>query len=425
MLSDFDQRLASEVEGLDPTRLAGQDAERVVAATHRIERRLAALRLRCAARAADAKTWKAQGFRTPEEWLARKTGVGVGQARRALETGRRLGQLPEVAQAASAGELSEQQAEKVTEAAASDPDSQGSLLSAAKGKSFRELDDECRKVKARSRSASEERARLAAIHEQRKFVSWTDEATGAFRFSGSATPDAGARLLSAIARVEKEIFSEARSEGRRESPGAYRLDALLRLAESGGPPSRAPRAEIFFHVDTDALRALAEGEEGSTGAICELAGVGPVPLRILERYFGTALAKVIFKTARDVQSVSHPGRYRSAHLETAVRARDRTCVVEGCGQSTNLEIHHVRGVEEGGPTELENLCLLCAHHHDLVTYDRYRLDKRRGRWGLVPPEERCDANQPDSGAGSEGGRGSPRDARTDVVESEPRLFDSS
>ncbi|MBU3751596.1 MAG: HNH endonuclease, partial [Mycobacterium sp.] len=39
------------------------------------------------------------------------------------------------------------------------------------------------------------------------------------------------------------------------------------------------------------------------------------------------------------------------------------CVVPGCGTTRGLHAHHIRHWEDGGPTDLANLVLLCPFHH--------------------------------------------------------------
>ena len=52
-------------------------------------------------------------------------------------------------------------------------------------------------------------------------------------------------------------------------------------------------------------------------------------------------------------------------LRRALEHRDRTCVVPGCGATRGLHAHHLVHWEDGGPTELWNLVLLCPFHHRL------------------------------------------------------------
>lgn len=55
----------------------------------------------------------------------------------------------------------------------------------------------------------------------------------------------------------------------------------------------------------------------------------------------------------------------SRRLRRALEYRDRCCAVPGCGATRGLHAHHIRHWEHGGPTELDNLVLLCPFHHRL------------------------------------------------------------
>ncbi|WP_344382765.1 HNH endonuclease signature motif containing protein, partial [Mycolicibacterium diernhoferi] len=55
----------------------------------------------------------------------------------------------------------------------------------------------------------------------------------------------------------------------------------------------------------------------------------------------------------------------SRRLRRALEYRDKTCVVPGCGATRGLHAHHLVHWENGGPTDLSNLVLLCPFHHRL------------------------------------------------------------
>ncbi|MDR7291387.1 hypothetical protein J2S38_004450 [Mycolicibacterium senegalense] len=55
----------------------------------------------------------------------------------------------------------------------------------------------------------------------------------------------------------------------------------------------------------------------------------------------------------------------SRRLRRALEHRDRCCVVPGCGSTRGLHAHHIAHWEDGGPTELDNLVLVCPFHHRL------------------------------------------------------------
>ena len=85
--------------------------------------------------------------------------------------------------------------------------------------------------------------------------------------------------------------------------------------------------------------------------------------------------RLVFHRAGDIRAVSHLGRTINQQLRTALVFRDSTCVVPGCGTSFGLEIDHIVPFAEGGPTTLDNLALLCHHHHFLKTYEGWVLSK--------------------------------------------------
>ncbi|MFB9688875.1 HNH endonuclease signature motif containing protein [Amycolatopsis plumensis] len=64
------------------------------------------------------------------------------------------------------------------------------------------------------------------------------------------------------------------------------------------------------------------------------------------------------------------GRLRrliSAGLRRALFLRDRGCAFPGCHRPPrHCQGHHIRHWADGGPTDLSNLVLMCAHHHRLL-----------------------------------------------------------
>jgi hypothetical protein len=275
-----------------------------------------------------------------------------------------------------------------------------------------ELRQKCQLIMAAKRSEQEAIERDARLRARRHLrFGTTDE--GAVSIRGELAPVEGAAVKNALERMSKKVFETARAEGRRESHDAYMADALLHICLAGLPPApssglsaspaaagssaaqssaspgaggfeagairRTPRAEIVLHVSAEALR---RGEIGP-GEYCEIEGVGPVSLATVEYLFGDAWAKLVIEKGVDIASVTHFGRNIPAHLDTALRKRDRVCQVPGCGITWGLERDHIVGVEDGGPTELANLAMLCHRHHLLKTNKYWRLIGSPGNWEWV------------------------------------------
>ena len=74
-------------------------------------------------------------------------------------------------------------------------------------------------------------------------------------------------------------------------------------------------------------------------------------------------------------------------IRRAVITRDRTCVAPGChAPPQHCDAHHIVFWEDGGPTSLPNLALLCRRHHRFVHQHGWHVTERDdGSKTLVPP----------------------------------------
>lgn len=124
----------------------------------------------------------------------------------------------------------------------------------------------------------------------------------------------------------------------------------------------------------------------NAGERCELAGVGPVPVAMVEHFVGRSRLELVVRNGVDIASVVSLGRTIPRALRTALQVRDGTCVVPGCDVRSPLEVDHVIPFAQGGPTALHNLASLCPHHHDLKTYRGWTLSGVPGNWRFLPPD---------------------------------------
>ncbi|MHB1536424.1 MAG: hypothetical protein ACYC1D_17810, partial [Acidimicrobiales bacterium] len=233
--------LAAIVEGLDPGCVSGSEAARLTAVFERGERLCGAGKALMAGRAAACGTWSKDGWRSAEEWLAKVSGSALGAARSTLAVAGHLDSQPEVERALKTGEISPDQAAKITDAVAVEPGAAAHLLRTARTKSHKGLTDACREVTTRSRSAGEDADRHEAIHRSRYLRTWTDR-DGAGRLDARLTPEALAIFRSCMAPFERHIFDTARRAGERERSECYAADALIAMARAAGSRSGGSRA---------------------------------------------------------------------------------------------------------------------------------------------------------------------------------------
>jgi hypothetical protein len=74
---------------------------------------------------------------------------------------------------------------------------------------------------------------------------------------------------------------------------------------------------------------------------------------------------VWFERAGQPIGAGRTTRVINRRLRRALEYRNPTCAVPGCGATRGLHAHHIVHWEDGGPTELENLVLVCPYHHRL------------------------------------------------------------
>ena len=153
---------------------------------------------------------------------------------------------------------------------------------------------------------------------------------------------------------------------------ARRADALLALV-AGHQPTHPPT--VVVHLRADARRRNGH-------AACRVDRGGPaIPSTVAERLAcGAALQALVVDRRGNPLHLGRRRRTVSPAQLCALRVRDENrCVFPGCPQSRHLLAHHVRWWRHGGPTDLDNLALVCAFHHRLIHDHGYRLRRDRHR----------------------------------------------
>ncbi|WP_041782055.1 HNH endonuclease signature motif containing protein [Mycolicibacterium chubuense] len=132
-------------------------------------------------------------------------------------------------------------------------------------------------------------------------------------------------------------------------------DAFLALVEASwdAEASRRPHGQhttVVAHLDLDKPVAALH--------------LGPLLSDADRRYLTCdATCEVWFERHGRPIGAGRTTRTVNRRLRRALEHRDRCCAVPGCGATHGLHAHHIRHWEDGGPTDLNNLVLVCPYHH--------------------------------------------------------------
>ena len=88
-----------------------------------------------------------------------------------------------------------------------------------------------------------------------------------------------------------------------------------------------------------------------------------------------------------VIDVGRRSRRVSEALRCVLIARDGGCVWPGCdAPPSRCDAHHVKHWADGGPTNADNLALLCHRHHILLHEGGHHLQRHGDSWVVVKPD---------------------------------------
>ncbi len=134
-------------------------------------------------------------------------------------------------------------------------------------------------------------------------------------------------------------------------------EAFMRLVETGWDAEVARRPHghhttVVMHLDVEQRAATLH--------------LGPLLSEPERRYLMCDAAyEVWFERDGVVIGCGRSTRQINRRLRRALEHRHPTCAVPGCGATRGLHAHHIWHWEDGGPTELDNLVLVCPYHHRL------------------------------------------------------------
>ncbi len=315
------------------------------------------------------KGWEWLGFHSCAHWLNFKCGIDLNTARERVRVARALGGLPKIDARFATGALSYSKVRAITRIA--DESNEDKLLHLAKhGTAFH-----VEKIVSKFRTAKRlQDADVAKEQHDNRQLNYHYDADGSLVIKGRFPAEQGALIIKALEMAMERQYGENVSVGTLENVSAEtseetepepistrRADALAEVAETymnsePVPNSTADRYQVIVHVSAETSMDGANMEDGphvsaetSRRIACDASLLG-----IKEDENG------------EVLSIGRKTRAIPPAMRRALRMRDKGCRFPGCTNDRFVDGHHIKHWADGGETSLENLVLLCRHHHHLV-----------------------------------------------------------
>ncbi|MCV7253116.1 HNH endonuclease [Mycobacterium hackensackense] len=306
------------------------------------------------------------GVRSLSALVAWKTGVAPRNAETVVAVARRLEELPRCTEALREGRLSLDQVGVIAERAAEGSDEHYAELAAvATVSQLRtaikmephpdpETPSEPRREFTKTSSPMEPHPDPETPSEPRREFTKTSSPDDTYTTYRIRLPRLDAAKFDAAVQSHHDaLIAEHPADTEEAFP--TRIDAFMSLVEAGWDTdvARRPHGQhttVVVHLDIDKPAAALH--------------LGPVLSEGERRYLlCDATCEVWFERHGQPIGSGRTTRTISRRLRRALEHRDHHCVVPGCAATRGLHAHHLQHWEDGGPTNLDNLVLLCPFHH--------------------------------------------------------------
>ena len=317
--------------------------------------------------------WQWLGFHSCAHWLNFKCGIDMNTARERVRVAHALGKLPKIDARFATGALSYSKVRAMTRIA--DESNEDYLLMIAKHGTAYHVEKLVSKYRRAVRLQDAEAACTAYDNRQ---LDYHYDCDGCLVIKGRFPAEQGALIVKALEMAMEKDFvgaPEGRDSSRlkplpqeNEEPepiATRRADALAEVAETymnsePVPNATADRYQVVVHVgvphgcDSSRLKPLPQVGLDVSAETSRRIGCDCSVLGIREDENGEPL------------SIGRKTRAIPPAMRRALRFRDGGCRFPGCTNDKFVDGHHIQHWADGGETSLDNLVLLCRHHHHLV-----------------------------------------------------------
>ena len=350
-----------------------------------------------------AEMHRRDGGRAVAAMMRERLHVSSRQATAEVELAKSLSEYPATVAAWRAGEITAGHA-RVIARVASDPDhaDEPALLEMARGYPVDMFARMTRHI-MKPGVSSEERNRQ---HENR-WASLVQDPDGSWRLSAYFDADDGKRVsvaFNAMVRTHRTgttVYGSGPIQG--DTARQRRADALVNLVTGEGP-HRRPKTTLLVIADYDTVTRELRNLRYDDGL--------PVAADQIAKLAAQAkILPAIFNAEGDPLWLGRAQRDASVGQRIVLAARDGGCA-NCAAPAEGGEPHHIEWFSRGGPTDIDNLALLCERCHHLVHDDGWQLHSDGSQLKLKPPSQPLTQPRSRSGTRRPAGHNSHSHSRT-------------
>lgn len=316
------------------------------------------------------------GYRSMTPLLMDLLGISSRVARGMIRMARALAEMPASQAAFRRGELDVPRVRLLLSARDANPalfaEHEAALVDSMRGLSMRDASQALEYWRQQAALEATEEDAAARRARRRLHVSAVG---GMVYLDGVLDPIAGQTVITALDALTDPGNLDPDDD--RTAP-QRRADALTGLCHeylsgSDRPIQGNERPHVMVYVSIDAL-------EGRVGRPCELDDAGVVTPESARRLACDAkVSRIITDGESQILDVGRATRVWPAGIRKAIVARDRGCVIPGCGAPARwCDIHHLDHWADGGRTSADKGILLCQSHHTGIHEGTVRLPQRDG-----------------------------------------------
>ena len=353
------QRTATTPSGADYSSFETEQLDRAADQLHGIHNATLAELFAVGVEKERRNTLVSDGAKDLAGWFTLRFGLNYRTGAKWAEIARGLAALPHLRAAFASGEVSLDKVAAAVKFATPENDE----LVATQLRSMSAAQVELAARRSKIPTENEERH---AKRERRVTWRWSDGGT-MLNLSARLTAEQGTRVTAALERAAKQMARRddegELSLGQRMADGLAAL-ASVQIAEDADPD----RANVLIHVDIETFRAAHAGGWTDDGAM-----FGSKTLEML--LCDARLQPLVEDENANPLGLGRSTRATPVSMRRAVKARDKCCTFPGCGRIDFLSPHHIKHwTRDRGPTEPENLVMLCPFHHWLVHHADWRIE---------------------------------------------------